>query len=57
MSSLTYETVSTFVQQGGSVYFVLLFLGALAYALWPRNRETFDHAARMPLEEKETLDG
>jgi cytochrome c oxidase cbb3-type subunit 4 len=56
MKALTYETVSMLVQQGGSVYFTLLFLVAVAYACWPRNRETFDRAARMALDE-ENLDG
>jgi cytochrome c oxidase cbb3-type subunit 4 len=31
--------------------FVAIFLGILAYALWPSNREIFDDAARMPLRE------
>ncbi len=29
--------------------FVVLFLAVLAYALWPRNRGTFEAAAKMPL--------
>jgi cytochrome c oxidase cbb3-type subunit 4 len=31
--------------------FVVLFVAVLAYALWPRNRATFDNAAKMPLQE------
>ena len=31
--------------------FVVLFLVIVGYALWPRNRATFDEAARMPLRE------
>jgi cytochrome c oxidase cbb3-type subunit 4 len=31
--------------------FVAIFLGILAYALWPGNREKFEDAARMPLRE------
>ncbi|MEP1143737.1 MAG: cbb3-type cytochrome c oxidase subunit 3 [Henriciella sp.] len=46
-----YEFLSSFAQTGGLIYFVLMFLGALTYALWPRNQETFDAAARLPLNE------
>lgn len=31
--------------------FVGIFLAIAIYALWPRNKETFDAAARMPLRE------
>jgi cytochrome c oxidase cbb3-type subunit 4 len=31
--------------------FVLVFLAIVTYALWPRNRDAFDTAARMPLRE------
>jgi cytochrome c oxidase cbb3-type subunit 4 len=31
--------------------FVAVFLAVVAYALWPRNRTSFDAAARMPLRE------
>ncbi len=31
--------------------FFVIFLAILAYALWPRNRATFDKAAHMPLRE------
>ena len=46
-----YEFLSSFAQTGGLVYFVLMFAGALVYALWPRNQEKFDAAARLPLED------
>lgn len=50
---MTYEQVSMAVQQGGSIYFLLMFLAAVIYALWPRNRQTFDRAAQLPLEEED----
>jgi cytochrome c oxidase cbb3-type subunit 4 len=50
---VTYETLSRFAQQGGSIYFGLLFVAVLIYALWPRNRTRFDAAARMPLDEED----
>jgi cytochrome c oxidase cbb3-type subunit 4 len=48
---MTYETLSKIVQQGGTVYFSLLFAMVCVYAFWPRNKETFDRAARLPLDE------
>jgi len=50
---MTYETVATFAQQAGLVYFGLIFLAGSAYALWPRNGDTFRQAARMPLDEED----
>lgn len=47
-----YEALSSFAQTGGLIYFVLMFIGALAYALWPRNQETFDRAAQAPLKDE-----
>jgi len=48
---MSYESVSHFAQTWGLLLFVALFVIALAYALWPRNRGKFDRAARTPLEE------
>lgn len=44
-----YETLSSFAQTWGLLLFIALFGMVLAYALWPRNQEKFDEAARMPL--------
>lgn len=51
-----YQTVARIAQQGGSLYFMLLFLAVCAYAFWPRNRETFRRAARAPLSEDDRDD-
>ncbi len=51
MSGLTYETVSELVQQGGSLFFTAAFIVALAYAFWPRNRDTFKRAAHAALDD------
>ena len=50
---MTYETVSRIVQQGGTVYFTVLFVVAAAYAFWPKKKEEFDKAARAPLDAEE----
>ena len=43
--------VSTLVTTLWTPLFVAIFIAVLAYALWPRNRDKFDAAARMPLED------
>jgi cytochrome c oxidase cbb3-type subunit 4 len=48
---MTYEIVAKAVQQGGTVYFVLMFLAACAYAFWPKKRAEFEKAARATLDE------
>jgi cytochrome c oxidase cbb3-type subunit 4 len=50
---MSYEQVSTFAQQGGSLYFLLIFAGVCVYAFWPKNKPEFDKAARAPLEDEE----
>ncbi len=51
-----YETLASFAQTGGLLYFVLIFAGVVAYALWPKNQKTFDAAAKLPLSDKEPGD-
>jgi cytochrome c oxidase cbb3-type subunit IV len=46
-----YKTLAEFAQTWGLLYFVVLFLLAVAYALWPSRRQQFDAAARVPLRE------
>lgn len=54
MIDLSYEAVASFAQQGGTVYFGLIFVAGLIYALWPRHREDFKRLARLPLETDES---
>jgi cytochrome c oxidase cbb3-type subunit IV len=44
-----YEALASFAQTWGLLFFFAVFLGVLIYALWPRNAEKFEAAARMPL--------
>ena len=53
MSGLTYAAVAKFAQQGGTVYFGLIFAAGTIYALWPRHKEAFKRLAELPLEDDE----
>ncbi|WP_436016022.1 cbb3-type cytochrome c oxidase subunit 3 [Phenylobacterium sp. LjRoot219] len=53
IANLEYETVARFAQQGGLVYFILIFVAGLIYALWPKHKEAFRRLAHLPLEEDE----
>jgi cytochrome c oxidase cbb3-type subunit 4 len=49
----TYKAVAEFAQTWGLIYFAVLFLVVLVYALWPsrKQQKQFDEAARVPLRE------
>ena len=47
----TYKAVAEFTQTWGLVYFVIIFVLVLLYALWPSRKKQFDEAARIPLRE------
>ena len=53
MSGLSYEAMARFAQQGGTLYFGLMFLAGLIYALWPRHRASFERLAVLALESDE----
>ncbi len=53
---MSYQAIADFSSTWGIVYFFLIFLGVLIYALNPRSQEKFDHAARIPLREEESDD-
>lgn len=48
---MQYEQIAHFASTYGLIYFIILFAGVLAYAFWPKNKEKFDRAAQLPLEE------
>jgi cytochrome c oxidase cbb3-type subunit 4 len=51
MSGFSYETVAKLAQQGGTIYFGLIFIAGCVYALWPRHKEAFKRLAELPLDE------
>lgn len=50
---MSYETLASFAQTSGMIYFAILFAGVCIYAFWPKNKARFDAAARMPLAEED----
>lgn len=48
-----YELLSRFAQTGGLILFCLAFALVLIYALNPRRQKEFDHASRIPIDEKD----
>lgn len=46
-----YSLVRAWAGAGGLVFMVILFVGIVAYALWPGNKKKFDHLAQLPLQD------
>lgn len=46
---MSYEQATQFAQTWGLVLLSAGFVAAVAYALWPGNRDKFKNAARTPL--------
>jgi cytochrome c oxidase cbb3-type subunit 4 len=46
-----YLAAAQFAQSWGLIYFVGVFLAAVAYAMWPSRKAQFEDAARIPLKE------
>jgi len=49
--SPNYAFFAHLAQTWGLVYFVVIFVAVLVYALWPSRQKQFDEAARVPLRE------
>jgi len=52
-----YEFSRTWLATGGLIFFIVLFLGIVAYALWPSNKKTFDRMASLPMQDDDTPNG
>jgi cytochrome c oxidase cbb3-type subunit 4 len=48
---MTYTSIAQFAQTWGLVYFFVIFVAVLVYALWPKNQKNFDEASNIPLRE------
>ena len=49
--SPTYQFFAQLAQTWGLVYFLVLFIVVLIYALWPSRQKQFDETARLLLRE------
>ena len=47
---MTYDTVATFSQVSSLLLFIALFIGVVAYAFWPGNRQRFDRIQHTALD-------
>lgn len=48
---MEYSTIAKIAQQGGTLYFVLIFVAGCVYAFLPRKKAEFERAAQAPLQE------
>ncbi len=48
---MTYQEISSLSQSWGLVLLTAMFVIAVAYALWPTNKEKFNKAAQSALDE------
>lgn len=48
---MSYDDIAALSGTVGLIFFIVLFLAVLVYALWPGNKRKFDDAARIPLKE------
>jgi cytochrome c oxidase cbb3-type subunit 4 len=51
-----YDQIAHVVKIGGTVAFTSVFVCAIFYALWPKNKARFDHAANIPLQSNDGPD-
>jgi cytochrome c oxidase cbb3-type subunit 4 len=47
---MTYDTVATLSQVISLLMFIAMFVGIVAYALWPSNKPRFEEAQRRALD-------
>jgi cytochrome c oxidase cbb3-type subunit IV len=46
---MTYESVESISAMAGLLLFVTLFIGAVAFVVWPGNQKGFEEASLIPL--------
>jgi cytochrome c oxidase cbb3-type subunit 4 len=53
---MDYDQIAHVVKIGGTVAFTAVFVAAIFYALWPKNKARFDRAASIPLQANDAPD-
>ncbi len=51
MPEINHDAIDRFSHLWGMMFFIAMFAVALAYALWPKNRDRFRRAAYAPLDD------
>lgn len=51
---MSYDTLAHVIKLGGTVAFFGIFVLAIIYALWPKNKARFERAASLPLHDSDT---
>ena len=49
--SVTYEAAAHFAQSWGLLYFFLVFVGVVLFAMRPSRKSRYEDAARLPIRE------
>jgi cytochrome c oxidase cbb3-type subunit 4 len=49
---MTFQDVSAFARSYWLIVLMVSFAGIVVYALWPSNKQKFNEAARIPLNEE-----
>ncbi|MHA1158362.1 MAG: cbb3-type cytochrome c oxidase subunit 3 [Alphaproteobacteria bacterium] len=49
--SETYSALAHFAQSWGLLYFFVVFVGVVAFVMWPSRRRRYDDAGNIPLQE------
>ena len=47
---MTYEAIRSLAGTAGLLFFIAMFVLVLAYVVWPGNKDRFEQARRLPLE-------
>ena len=53
---MTPQTASAIAGVAGLLLFVGLFVAVLAYTFWPSNKQSFQRAAQLPLDDRDGED-
>jgi cytochrome c oxidase cbb3-type subunit IV len=49
---MTHESATVLAQTIALIIFFALFIGVIAYVLWPGNKRSFEEAANLPLDDE-----
>lgn len=53
---MSYDQLAHVIKMGGTVAFTAVFILAILYALWPKNKAKFERAAHLPLDDHDSPD-